>query len=442
MYAIVDVETTGNHRGGDRVTEVAIIISDGDKIISEFQTLVNPEQRINPYVVNLTGISDEMVKEAPVFSAIADKVFSMLSGKIFVAHNVSFDYSIICGEMSRAGIGFETQYLDTITFARRMLSGISSFSLGKLCDAIGIPHFNRHRAYGDTLATVHLFHFLMQKDTDKSTLKALLQQGLDDRCLPSSLHRDQVLSIPTDTGVLVFRTADGLLFAAESSKNMRKKAIDKIQNWFNEYKDDAHFNAINLIDVIPTGNELVAKLIREEVVQEERPILGKKTSAKAYTHAIVIEQNSLGLAQLKIATNRAAQGRIHLPFSSRSYANKTLEKIMKDGLFYVHYDKLINQTDDTEKVLKFNQQLEKALLSTTYSHPNLLIVEKGRDKNEQALIWIEGGVYKGWSWIDPNIPYQKEMLADLIKPKTETSEILRSIKNHLRKNRVIKLIRY
>jgi DNA polymerase-3 subunit epsilon len=71
-----------------------------------------------------------------------------------------------------------------------------------------------------------------------------------------------------------------------------------------------------------------------------------------------------------------------------------------------------------------------------------LIVEKGRDKNEQALIWIEGGVYKGWSWIDPNIPYQKEMLADLIKPKTETSEILRSIKNHLRKNRVIKLIRY
>ncbi len=445
MYAIVDVETTGNHRGGDRIIEIAIIITDGEKIIREYQTLVNPQKSINPYVEKLTGIYESMVKSAPTFSEVADEVFNLLNGQVFVAHNVNFDYTLVEGELNRAGISFNASQIDTIAYARRVFQGLQSYSLGNVCDSLGIPHLDRHRAYGDTLATTQLFHLLLQKDNDRSSLKAMLQQGLDEKCLPPLLTKEKILSLPATTGLLSFRTKNGLLFAIEATKNMRKKAIDKLQMWFSDIAFKSLFESIADVEIVATGNELIAKIMKEEVVANERPLVGKVISSRPPAYAIMIENNSLGIAQLKITYQKEIEDQAHILFTSRTYAKKAAEKIMDEGHFYGIYQQIITQPNEAAKetqIQNYNTQLTKALLSSTYRSPNQIIIDKAADNQHLSVVWIEKGKYKGWSTIEKDQAITQDQLSELIPFKTETSEIQKAIRNHLKKTKVQRLIRY
>lgn len=445
MYAVVDVETTGNHRGGDRIIEIAIIITDGEKIIKEYQTLVNPQKSINPYVEKLTGIYESMVKTAPTFSEVAEEVFSMLEGHVFVAHNVSFDYTLVEGELNRAGYAFNASQIDTITYARRVFQGLQSYSLGNVCDALGLPHIDRHRAYGDTLATTHLFHLLIKKDSDGSSLKTMLQQGLDEKCLPPLLSKEKILSLPATTGLLSFRTQEGLLFAIEATKNMRKKAIDKLQMWFCDIKEKNVFESIADVEFISTGNELIAKIMKEEAVANERPLVGKIIVSRPPAYAIMIENNSIGIAQLKITYQKEIEDQPHILFTSRTYAKKAAEKIMLEGRFYGNYQQIIEQHNEELKeaqIKKYNTHLATALLSSTYSYPNQIIIDKASNNQELTVVWIEQGKYKGWAIIAKDQAVTQELLPELVPLKTENTEIQKAIRNHLKKTKVQRLIRY
>src|SRR6478672_4941958 len=102
-YAIVDIETTGGNASGSRITEIAILLHDGERVTERWETLVNPEKDIPLPIFALTGINNEMVANAPVFDAIAEKVFELLNGRIFVAHNVNFDYSFVRHQLEQSG---------------------------------------------------------------------------------------------------------------------------------------------------------------------------------------------------------------------------------------------------------------------------------------------------------------------------------------------------
>ena len=103
-YAIVDIETTGSNASGSRITEIAIIIHDGTNIIDRWETLVNPEREIPLAIFSLTGINNEMVRDAPIFDDISEKVLEMLTDRIFVAHNVNFDYSFVRHQLEESGL--------------------------------------------------------------------------------------------------------------------------------------------------------------------------------------------------------------------------------------------------------------------------------------------------------------------------------------------------
>jgi len=134
-YAIIDIETNG----GVKVTEISIFIFDGLKIINEFTSLVNPECNIPPRIVNLTGIDNHMVREAPKFHEIAKKVYEITEDCIFVAHNVNFDYGIIGKEFKELGLNYKRKKLCTVRLSRKLLPNRKSYSLGKLCISEGIP---------------------------------------------------------------------------------------------------------------------------------------------------------------------------------------------------------------------------------------------------------------------------------------------------------------
>lgn len=163
-YAVVDIETTGGSAYLGKITDIAILIFDGNTIIERFESLVNPEQYIPYKIQQLTGISNEMVADAPIFETLAPRIFELLSDKIFVAHNVNFDYSFIVNALELAGFQLNVEKLCTVRTSRKMIPGYPSYSLGNICAQLHIPIYNRHRASGDADATLELLRILLEKE--------------------------------------------------------------------------------------------------------------------------------------------------------------------------------------------------------------------------------------------------------------------------------------
>jgi DNA polymerase-3 subunit epsilon len=169
VYAVVDIEATGGNHVKGKIIEIAIYIFDGEKIIDEYATLINPGIGIDWYVTKLTGISNKTVKDAPKFKAVAKKIATLVKGKIFVAHDVDFDYKFLKAELKRAGYDIDEPKVCTIKLSEKHIPSASSYSLGKLCEELGIhiPKEDRHRAAGDALATTKLLGMLLNKKKAK-----------------------------------------------------------------------------------------------------------------------------------------------------------------------------------------------------------------------------------------------------------------------------------
>jgi DNA polymerase-3 subunit epsilon len=161
LYSVIDIETTGYPN--NRITEVSVFVTDGRNVVDEFHSLVNPRVPIPYNIELLTGINDEMVRTAPRFEEIAGKLEEITRNTIFVAHNVSFDYGQISRQFEELGFDYKRRQLCTVRLAKKHIKGHKSYSLGKICDALGIPINGRHRAKGDAQATVILLHKILQQ---------------------------------------------------------------------------------------------------------------------------------------------------------------------------------------------------------------------------------------------------------------------------------------
>jgi DNA polymerase-3 subunit epsilon len=162
MYAVVDIETTGGSYKTGKITEIAILHFNGYEVTNKFVTLINPEIPIPWFVKNLTGIDDKMVSTAPKFSEVAAKIAEFTENRIFVAHNISFDYNFVKQEFQYLGHEFERKKICTVKLSRKVIPDLPSYSLGKLCASLQIEVFDRHRAEGDAQATALLMRKLLQ----------------------------------------------------------------------------------------------------------------------------------------------------------------------------------------------------------------------------------------------------------------------------------------
>jgi DNA polymerase-3 subunit epsilon len=203
MYAVVDIETTGGSPDYEKITEIAIYIYDGEKIIGEFSSLINPEKNIPYHITALTGISNEMVANAPRFYEVAKEIVELTEDKIFVAHNVSFDYNFIKSEFKRLGYEYKRDKLCTVKLSRKLIPGKRSYSLGRLCEELGIIIEDRHRASGDAKATVKLLGLLLKsKDAGQSLLDEV--RGISARNLHPSFDLSTLKKIPKNRVFITF----------------------------------------------------------------------------------------------------------------------------------------------------------------------------------------------------------------------------------------------
>ena len=163
-FAVVDIETTGSTPQSAGITEIAIVIHNGVEVTGKYVTLINPRHKIPPFIVNMTGISDEMVAAAPLFEDVAPQIYNLLNGRVFVAHNVSFDYSFVHYLLGRSGFQWSAPKLCTIKLSRRVFPGLEKYGLGSLTRDLGIRIEGRHRAWGDAAATAQVLTMAIEKE--------------------------------------------------------------------------------------------------------------------------------------------------------------------------------------------------------------------------------------------------------------------------------------
>ena len=205
LFAVIDVETTGGGINGNRLTEICIVLLRGSLVIDKFTSLINPEKEIPRQITALTGIDNAMVADAPRFHEVARKVEELTRDAIFVAHNVNFDYNVLRNEFRELGFDYSRRKLCTVRLSRKLIPGLFSYSLGRLCDSINIPISNRHRAEGDTDATVILFQRLLALDEDEGVIASFLHAHSRQATLPPHIDAEQVHRLPETAGIYLFK---------------------------------------------------------------------------------------------------------------------------------------------------------------------------------------------------------------------------------------------
>lgn len=247
-YVVIDLETTGNApKKGDKMIQFAAVVIENGEITEEYSSLVNPGQSIPPFIEELTGLNDEMVKDAPVFSEIAPKVLTLLEGAYFVAHNVLFDLSFLQEELIEAGYnGFYGPILDTVEMSRAFMPTADSFQLSELAIREGLFHERPHQADSDAYVTAELLLLLLAR-LERLPLPTIKQL----QKLASGLKSDLDLLIDT----IMIKSEAAIETIPDSLEIHHGIALKKIQ----EKQESVRGNAMNY----PLDNDDKAQLFKK-----------------------------------------------------------------------------------------------------------------------------------------------------------------------------------
>lgn len=166
-YCVLDLETTGISITTEKITEVGIMKVKNGEVIDEFEIFVNPEKPIPQRVVEVTNITDEMVKDAETIDKVFPKILEFVGDSIIVAHNASFDVGFLKHNAKLLGYEFNNTYIDTLPLAKDLFPDLKKYKLGKIADSLGIEVDVAHRALADVDTTVKVFNVMLKKLKDK-----------------------------------------------------------------------------------------------------------------------------------------------------------------------------------------------------------------------------------------------------------------------------------
>lgn len=225
-FVVVDLETTGGRASRDRITEVGIVVYDGEKVVETYETLLNPDCPIPPGITELTGISNAMVAEQPRFHEVARRIVELTEDAIFVAHNVRFDYQFLREEFARLGYNFQRKQLCTVRLMRKTFPGLASYSLGNLIKYFGLEVDARHRALADATATVELLQMALRQEQSQEQVKLLVNMGIKESKLPPGITLNQIQALPEGCGVYYFHDQHGTVIYVGKSINIKKRVAE------------------------------------------------------------------------------------------------------------------------------------------------------------------------------------------------------------------------
>lgn len=453
LFAVIDVETTGGGINGNRLTEICIVLLRGSKFIDKFTSLINPDKEIPRHITALTGIDNDLVADAPKFYEVAKKVEEFTRDAIFVAHNVNFDYNVLRNEFKDLGFEYTRKKLCTVRLSRKLIPGLFSYSLGKLCDSINIPISNRHRAEGDTDATVILFQRLLSLDENYSLINSFLHARSRQATLPPHIDSDQIHSLPESSGIYLFKDRQHKVIYAGKARDIKKRVVshfyDRMSKDYQLGQETYH------IDYETTGSELVALLLEAECIRKYYPKFNRAQKKPGPVFQIVSYTNQRGVLQLALEKTNKRRESIGV-FYSRALAQEKLEFLCREFKLCPKYCSLQRNMEECshysiiscegicsgkEDVKAYNGKVVAAIASIKEESSSFVIREKGRHLEEEAFILVKEGTYQGFGFIDTETQvHRPEDYEPFLKRQTATYHTHKILSNYMRKQGTPRLI--
>lgn len=450
MYAILDIETTGGKYDEEGITEIAIYRHDGDSVIDQFSSLVNPQIAIQPFVQKLTGISSKMLRNAPKFYEIAKRIIEITDQCVLVAHNAAFDYRILQTEFRRLGYSYERKSLCTVALSKLLLPDQPAYNLGKLVRNLGIPFSDQHRAQGDAQVTVKLFELLLEKDLEKKILKSQISSAHPNKV--ASKHLDLIDSLPTESGVYYLYNAHNELLYIGKSKNIKKRVLAHLTSKSN--KGLRIQKELFSVHYALTGNELIALLKEQNEIKTNAPKLNRAMRYRSFPMGIRIVSE---VPYKKLYIEQVNREKEYLNvYKNAKQAKADLEKWALDfGICFqqtnlaqgkgpcFHYG--LKNCDGAcigeESPKDYHKKINALQNYFSYPFSTFLILLKGRKTGESSFIFIEDFVFKGYGYFELNhqIKSKKQIYSRLIRMENNP-DVEKLIRSFLTRKKYIKLV--
>lgn len=453
MYAIVDIETTGGYAQGHRITEIAIAIYDGEQMVDWFESFVNPETKIPLHITALTGITNDMVDDAPTFEAIAPQIFKLLQPCVFVAHNVNFDYSFVRHQLAEAGIEWNAKKLCTVRLSRKIFPNFPSYSLSSLCKELNIEQTIKHRAGADTLATVEVFKLLLQNDKDGVIQKSLKGNAGEFR-LPAHLNRDEFEVLPDTTGVYYFLNSKNEIIYVGKANNIKKRVGQHFSGKITQETRQGFLREIAHISHEECGNELVALLLEEQEIKKHWPKYNRAQKKVKFAWGLFEYTDRKGHIRLGIDyIRRGAQPLMR--FGTLAEARHFL--LTKTDEFKLCPKLCAIDTSESEScnpvitkhcvgncrndVGEYNQRVQQFIDNLAEHKPTYALLGKGRKPTEQTVVYVSEGTLKGYGFIEKTQSWSnRNELENYIKPCKPTIDSELIVSAYLRRNPFTKMV--
>lgn len=435
-YAIVDIETTGGNAGGSRITEIAILIHDGTSVIDRWETLVNPQKDIPPAIFALTGIDNAMVRDAPIFDDISEKVLEMLTDRVFVAHNVNFDYSFVRHQLKEAGFNWTARKLCTVRASRKIIPGHTSYSLGNLCHSLEINLENRHRAGGDADATAVLFSLLLESDTE-GIIEKMIKKTAQDQRLPPNLPPQDFEQLPEKPGVYYFYNQEKKVVYVGKAVNIKKRVASHFSGNSLSQQRQNFLRDIHSISFEVCATELMALLLECSEIKKLWPVYNralKRFEAKFGLYQYEARNGYHYLAVGKLGKFQTCIQTFNNEYEGINVLKSLSEKFnldyrfckygrLAEGVFFQQHDET-----DLPDVEQHNEQIEKAIASLSESRPTFSIIDKGRSPEELSCIWVEEGAFYGMGYFYSDIGFaEPSAVRDYVTPYKSNKYIMQLI---------------
>jgi len=291
--AFVDLETTGSRAGFHRITEIAIVTASPHGEIDEWSTLLNPGREIPLQISALTGISNEMVADAPHFDDIWRDIFERLDGHLFVAHNVRFDYGFLRAAFRALSVTFRPRRLCTVALSRQLYPQERHHNLDALMQRHGLTCEPRHRALTDARA---LWEFCVKvgEELGHDALRDAVHTQLAGPALPSGLDPASIEALGEGPGVYRFLSDDGALLYVGKSVNVRSRVLAHFSAAAREDKERKLFARTAGVESVATAGELGALLLEAATIKRETPLLNRRLRHRATIFTLALDTDTDG----------------------------------------------------------------------------------------------------------------------------------------------------
>ncbi len=402
MFAVVDVETTGGHASGHAMTELAIVLHDGVQVVDSYSTLLNPRQPIPIGIQTLTGITPEMIEDAPIFEDRASEIRNFLGDHIFVAHNVNFDYAFVRSAFAKCGIDYNPKRLCSVRYARKVEKGLRSYSLKNLCKHFQLTNEAAHRAWGDASVTAQLLGQLLQKDRE-GQWQYLIKKNSGEFNLPSNLPSEDYQALPEVPGVYYFLDQWGTPIYIGKATNLKKRVASHFISDKETKRSQAFKREIYSINFERTGSELLASLLEDHEIRHYWPTYNRAQKKPKKKFAVYVYHNQKGVATLAVNKISSQQGFLKEFHSLHEAQSWVLKMVHKHGLDAAYCGFPFSEVHTDVSAEEHNKRVEALIEEMSTNEDSFIIKTRGREPDEDGFALVEQGHLAGIGFVPRDI---------------------------------------